>query len=90
MSFANYLGFFSWFHNLYPRSNEEPMGEPDWETPDMVRIKNRKSRRVSPYPESDIWDLEEVKTLIKYELYQRNRAAIFTSETFLHQVLQKL
>jgi integrase/recombinase XerD len=52
------------------------MGEQEWETPDMVRIKSRKSKRVSPYSESDIWDLEELKTLIKYEPYLRNKAAI--------------
>ena len=56
--------FFRWFHNLYLRS--ESVGEPEWETPDMVRIKSKKSKRVSTYSESDIWDLEELKILIKH------------------------
>ena len=68
--------FFRWFHNRYGRGNEESVGESDRETPETVRIKSRKSKRVSPYPESDIWDLEELKTLIKYEPYLRNKAAI--------------
>jgi integrase/recombinase XerD len=52
------------------------MSELDWETPDIVRIKSRKSKRVSPYSESEIWDLEELKTVIKYEPHLRNKAAI--------------
>ena len=34
--------FFRWFHNRYIRSTDESIGEPDWETPDVVRIKSRK------------------------------------------------
>jgi hypothetical protein len=66
--------FFRWFHNRYLRS--EPISESEWETPDIVRIKSKKSKRVSAYSESDIWDLEELKILIKYEPFKRNKAAI--------------
>jgi integrase/recombinase XerD len=41
--------FFRWFHNRYVRGIGESVGEPDWETPGIVRIKSRKSKRVSPY-----------------------------------------
>lgn len=68
--------FFRWFHNRYIRAKDESIGETDWETPEMVRIKSKKSKRISPYSESDIWDLEELKTLIKYEPFKRNKAAI--------------
>jgi integrase/recombinase XerD len=51
-------------------------GELDWQTPEIVRIKSRRSKRLSPYSDSDIWDLEELKTLVKYEPYLRNKAAI--------------
>lgn len=67
---------FRWFYNRYLKSAEESLGEPDWQTPEIVRIKSRKSKRLSPYSDSDIWELEELKTLIKYEPYLRNRAAI--------------
>jgi len=66
--------FFRWFHNRCLRS--EPISESEWETPDIVRIKSKKSKRVSAYSESDIWDLEELKILIKYEPFKRNKAAI--------------
>ena len=66
---------FRWFHNRYLRY-PELIGEADWETPDVVRIKSKKSKRASSYTESDIWDLEELKTLIKYEPFKRNKAAI--------------
>jgi hypothetical protein len=29
-------------------------GEPDWDTPEMVRIKSKKSKRLGQYSESDI------------------------------------
>ena len=41
--------FFRWFHNRYVRGIGESVGEPDSETPGIVRIKSRKSKRVSPY-----------------------------------------
>lgn len=68
--------FFRWFHNRYIGSKDKSIGQSDWENPDMVRIKDRKSKRVSPCSESDIWDLEELKTLIKYEPFKRNKVAI--------------
>ena len=37
---------FRWFHNRY-LSYPEVIGEADWETPDVVRIKNKKSKRFS-------------------------------------------
>jgi hypothetical protein len=57
--------FFRRFHNLYVRRNEESQGELDWQTPDMVRIKSRKSKRVSPYLESDIAVKKFIRNLFK-------------------------
>ena len=68
--------FFRWFHNRYVKKYSESVSEIDWETPAIVKIKGKKSKRVSPYAESDIWDLEELKILIKYEPFKRNKAAI--------------
>jgi integrase/recombinase XerD len=68
--------FFRWFHNRYVKKYSESIGEIEWETPDIVKIKTKKSKRISSYAESDIWDLEELKTLIKYEPFKRNKAAI--------------
>jgi integrase/recombinase XerD len=68
--------FFRWFNNRYVKKYSESIGEIEWETPDIVKIKTKKSKCVSSYAESDIWDFEELKTLIKYEPFKRNKAAI--------------
>ena len=31
----------------------------NWQTPEFVKIKNKKSKRVSPYLESEIWEKDE-------------------------------
>ena len=48
----------------------------DWETPDFVKIKKKKSKRISPYLESELWEKEELLTIIKYESHKRNKAII--------------
>ena len=45
-------------------------------TPEFVRIKNKKSKRISPYLESEIWEKDELLSILKYEPYKRNKAAL--------------
>ena len=79
----DYLGdlkyLFRWLHNFKLRvnQNQEPISAPsEWETPSFAQIKKKKTKRLSPYSQSEIWDLEELKTIIKYEPHKRNKAAI--------------
>jgi hypothetical protein len=55
----NYLNrirlFYRW---LYNHSNN--MEHENWETPEFVKIKTKKSKRISPYLESEIWEKEEL------------------------------
>lgn len=48
----------------------------EWITPDFVKIKQKNSNRLSPYSETEIWDLEELLTIVKYEPYLRNKAIL--------------
>jgi integrase/recombinase XerD len=48
----------------------------DWKTPAFVNIKKKRTKRLSPYGEHEIWDIEELKTLIKYEPHKRNKAIL--------------
>lgn len=69
--------FMRWLHNGAPSSigtSDSPLGE--WQTPDFVRIKSRKTNRISPYSESDIWEREDLFSVIKYEPLKRNKAAL--------------
>ena len=74
----DYLGrikkFYRWIHNQCGK--EEIISVGDWVTPDFVKIKNKLTKRISPYSESELWDREELALIIKYEQFKRNKAAI--------------
>jgi integrase/recombinase XerD len=48
----------------------------DWETPNFVKIKKKKSKRISPYLESELWEKQELLTILKYEPHKRNKAIL--------------
>jgi hypothetical protein len=52
--YVSFLFYLDEIQYRYLRSNEESVGEPDWDTPEMVRIKSKKSKRLGQYSESDI------------------------------------
>lgn len=69
--------FFRWLHNC--KSCSDPAEEvqiENWKTPSFVQIKKKRTKRLSPYAESEIWDLEEILLIVKYEHSTRNRAAL--------------
>ena len=69
--------FFRWLHNCKIRldhSQNQPSN--DWYTPEFVNIRKKKTKRLSPYGEHEIWDIEDLKTVIKYEPHKRNKAAL--------------
>jgi integrase/recombinase XerD len=72
-SFNLYLGllkvFFRWLFNRHKPDE-------DWETPAFLRIKTKKPLRDSPYGISDIWELNDVLTIVQYEPELRNQAII--------------
>lgn len=41
-----------------------------------MNIKKKRTKRFSPYGEHEIWDIKELKTLIKYEPHKRNKAIL--------------
>ncbi len=63
--------FFRWLHN-----KDKEIEKDYWETPDFLRIKNKKTKRISPYVESEIWEKDELLSILKYEPHKRNKAAI--------------
>ena len=62
--------FFRWL------TNRHAINKSDWKTPDFVQIKEKRSKRRSPYSENDIWDRDELLTIIKYEPEIRNKAIL--------------
>jgi len=71
--------FYRWTYNIkkYPVKENFVLVEPsNWITPLFVHINKIKTKRLSPYLESELWEKEEVVSIIKYEPYTRNKAAI--------------
>jgi integrase/recombinase XerD len=67
--------FFRWMYNCKDKDLDDvPFS--DWETPDFVKIKNKKTKRISPYLENELWEKDDLLTIIKYESYKRNKAIL--------------
>ena len=68
-----------WLHNWKDRNgdpNRDFQTPHDWETPQFARIIRKKTKRLSPYLETELWDRHELGLVIKYELFKRNKAAL--------------
>ena len=48
----------------------------DWKTPEFLRIKLLKTKRLSPYSENEIWEKDELLSVVKYEPHKRNKAIL--------------
>jgi integrase/recombinase XerD len=67
--------FFRWLYNQDRISSEE-LDRSDWKTPEFVQIKLKRTKRVSPYSESELWDKDDILFITKYESYKRNKAIL--------------
>src|SRR5215208_1410524 len=80
----DYLGrikyFMRWLYNQKDNDNkrkgEEPLAPTEWETPSFITIKKKRTKRLSPYLETELWERDEILSIIKYEPYKRNKAAL--------------
>jgi hypothetical protein len=71
--------FFRWLHNWKEKrtdSGKDFQSPHEWETPSFVKIKRKKTKRLSPYLDSELWDRDELAIVIKYEQFKRNKAAL--------------
>lgn len=71
---AAHKAFFQWLYNKRGKDDIDAMV--DWETPSFVRIREKRTRRLSPYSENQIWDRDELLCIVKHEPNARNKAAI--------------
>jgi integrase/recombinase XerD len=70
-SFNFYLGLLRIFFRWLVNRDKSPE---DWETPAFLKIKTKKPLRESPYGINDIWELDDVLTIVEYETELRNQA----------------
>jgi hypothetical protein len=68
--------FFRWLYNCRNKSSKDVTPQSDWETPPFARIKEKKTKRVSPYSETELWERDEIFFILKFEPYKRNKAAL--------------
>jgi integrase/recombinase XerD len=70
--------FFRWLYNKREREVKEleVLPQSDWITPSFIQITEKRTKRISPYLESELWERDEILTIIKYEQYKRNKAAL--------------
>jgi hypothetical protein len=58
------------------QKEEERVEQLEWETPSFAAIKEKRSKRISPYSETELWERDEILSIVKYEPYLRNKAAL--------------
>src|SRR5215207_1677154 len=70
--------FYRWLSNVKIKgdTHQNYSTISNWITPDFVNINKKKTKRLSPYNELEIWDKEELLTIVKYEPYKRNKAIL--------------
>jgi integrase/recombinase XerD len=69
--------FYRWLYNVKIEDSPKDSYEiSNWRTPYFVNINKKKTKRLSPYNESEIWDREELLSIVKYESYKRNKAIL--------------
>jgi polyhydroxyalkanoate synthesis regulator phasin len=82
--------FYRWYYNcgfklLETNPNEsqieqifyENENQENWKSPDFLQnIKEKKTKRLSPYVENELWQKEELLSIIKYESFKRNKAIL--------------
>ena len=80
--------FFRWLYNIYKNKKSfenvainnittaYPLSCDSWQTPPFIQIKKKKTKRSSPYLETELWDRDELLCILKYEPSKRNKAAL--------------
>jgi integrase/recombinase XerD len=68
--------FFRWLYNQQGKKLDGFLSQTDWKTPGFVQIRGKKTKRESPYSQSEIWERDEILFIVKYEPYIRNKAAL--------------
>jgi hypothetical protein len=48
----------------------------NWSTPFLINIPKKRTKRLSPYSESEIWEKDELHFIIKYDTNKRNKAIL--------------
>jgi len=67
--------FYRWLYNTKEKGLNAKSYD-SWTTLSFINIKSKRTKRLSPYSETEIWDKDELFTIIKYETNIRNKAIL--------------
>ncbi|CAN5767959.1 hypothetical protein BH23THE1_BH23THE1_15640 [soil metagenome] len=67
--------FYRWLYNARAKGLNAKSYD-TWNTPDFINLKMKRTKRLSPYLETEIWDKDELAIIIKYDPYKRNKAIL--------------
>jgi integrase/recombinase XerD len=73
------------------KTNTKKMGEmasSDWQTPTFASIKKKKTKRLSPYLGTELWERDELLFIIKYEPFKRNKTALSLFWDLMQEVMK--
>jgi integrase/recombinase XerD len=48
----------------------------DWQTPSFIQIRKKRTKRTSPYLETELWERDELLCILRYEPSKRNKATL--------------
>jgi len=68
--------FLRWVHNIGTTQSDTIISIEEWNTPPFLKIKEKRSKRISPYLETELWEKDEILLVTKYEPYKRNKAIL--------------
>ena len=70
--------FYRWLYNVKIKgdNHQKYYNISNCITPDFVNLNKKKTKRLSPYNESEILDRDELLSIVKYETYKRNKAIL--------------
>jgi hypothetical protein len=64
-----------WLYNT-KKYSQEVLQQTEWITPPFAKIKEKGTKPISPYSETELWERDEILSIIKYEPFKRNKAAL--------------
>ena len=67
--------FYRWLYNTKEKGLNAKSYD-SWTTLSFINIKSKRTKRLSLYSETEIWDKDELFTIIKYETNIRNKAIL--------------
>jgi len=68
--------FLRWLYNTEISKSDGMIPMDEWITPTFLKIKEKRTKRISPYLETELWEKEDLLSIIKYEPYKRNKAIL--------------